>query len=459
VSEQAREVSKPANNGGAWWLHPAVAFSLPVVIAGITAYNTGSLSYLRFWRTQKYFSLSCLCLVFGVVVVFAGGCMLGGARRRERACDIPADWKLGIRWQLVRVLFNLSFVLTMLAYVIWFGVAIKNGLRLSAISQILHTASGATYDLRDEYLKTIPGVTTATQFGLAVIVLGVPLSAVTSWRRVRWQLLAVFVLAFIRSFLNSERLAIIELLVPFIVSFVSFRPPTTRRAYRVIQAAPVFGPMVLFFFFAAAEYFRSWSSFYVNRESSFWSFIGLRLMGYYTTALNNGAMEWRVSNPLSYRLEPVTLDFIWRFPFVSKLVPLLFPFFGVPAQVSDYRYDALLRATANPELTNPSGVFGPIVDYGVAGGIIYWFLSGLICGYLYRELRLHKAAGIFLYPLLYIGLAEAARILYWAEGRLFPAMFLLVISVLFILPNRRLRSGTLPLIRETSPAPTPSLTA
>jgi hypothetical protein len=452
VSEKSTQVYKPAENGGVWWLSPAVAFSLPAVIAGITAYITASSSYLNFWRTPKYFDIRCLGLLLGVVVVFSGGCLLGGARRRGTARAASADWSLGVRWQLVRMLFRLSFILTVLAYAIWFSMAIKSGLRFSAILDVIHSTGGATDDLRVEYLKTIPGVTTATQFGLAVIVLGVPLGVVTSWKRVRWQLLTVFVLALVRSFLNSERLATIELLVPFIVSVISFRPPATRRARRVIQAAPVFGPLILFIFFAASEYFRSWSTFYSNRETSFWSFVGLRLMGYYTTALNNGAMLWRVTSPLSYRLEPVTLDFIWRFPFMNKVLPLVLPYFGVSAQVSDYRYDALLQATVNPELNNPSGVFGPIVDYGVAGGLLYWFLCGLICGYLFKELRLHKPIGMFLYPLLYVGLIEVSRILYWSEGRLFPAMFLLVISALFILPNRRSPAKTVRVIKEAIPA-------
>jgi len=458
VSRQSRPQSEPALSGGAWWLHPAVVFSLPVVIAGITAYSTSASSYLRFWRTQKYFDLSCLGLLFGVVVIFAGGCLLGGARRRQTAADPAADWKRDIRWQLVKMLFNLSFALTIIAYFIWFGAAIKNGLRPAIIYELLYSSTASTGDVIDEHLKTIPGVTTATQFGLAVIVLGVPLGAVAGWRRVRWQLMAIFGLAFIRSLLNSERLAVIELLVPFIVAFISFRPPKTRRVHRLIQAVPAFGPVVLFFFFAGAEYFRSWTTFYSHRESSFWSFIGLRLMGYYTTALNNGALLWKVTKSISYGLEPATLDFIWRFPFVNRLLPLLFPSAGVPALVSDSRYAALLKASANPELTNPSGLFGPIVDYGVAGGLLYWFLSGLVCGYLYKELKLRKPAGMFLYPLLVTGLAEAARILYWGEGRIFPSMFLLITSTLFVVSNRGLQDRLLPRIKEKGPIPTPSLT-
>jgi len=104
-------------------------------------------------------------------------------------------------------------------------------------------------------------VTTATQCWACRHVLGVPLGAVTSGGVSDGQLLAVFVRAFIRSFLNSERLAIIELLVPFIVSFVSFRPPTTRRAYRGDPGRSCVRADGSVFFFAAAEYFRSWSSF------------------------------------------------------------------------------------------------------------------------------------------------------------------------------------------------------
>jgi oligosaccharide repeat unit polymerase len=458
VSRSAKQAYKQIGSGGAWWLHPAVAFSLPVVIAGITAYSTEPSSYLRFWRTQKYFNLPCLGLLFGVVFIFAVGCLLGGARRKEAAYQPTADWKLDVRWQLVKTLFNLCFALTIVAYSIWFGVAIKNGLRPGVIFDVLHSSTAATGDAVNEHLKTIPGITTGTQFGLVVIALGVPLGAVIGWRRVRWQILAVFGLAFIRSFLNSERLAMIELLVPFIVSFISFRPPRTRRVHRLIQAAPLFGPIVLFFFFAGAEYFRSWTTFYSHRESSFWAFISLRLMGYYTTALNNGALLWRASKPLAYGLEPSTLDFLFRFPGAGQVLPLLLPFFGVSAPVSDSRYAALLQASANPELTNPSGVFGPVVDYGVAGGLLYWFLCGLLCGYLYKKLRLRKPAGMFLYPLLYVGLVEAARILYWAEGRLFPAMFLLVPSVLFILSNRGARNRVLPLQQAKNPVTASGLT-
>ncbi len=215
MSDQTKHTSDPATLEGAWWLHPVVVFSMPVVIAGITAYYTDGASYLRHWRTQKYFDASALGLLSVVVLTFACGCLFGGARRRKSGQHYPADWKRDIRWTLVKTLFNLSFTLTIVAYTIWFGMAIKDGLRPSVIYSLLSSSGSTTNSPLDEHLKTIPGVTTATQFGLAVIVLGVPLGTVAGWRRVRWQIMAVFALALVRSFLNSERLAIIELLIPF----------------------------------------------------------------------------------------------------------------------------------------------------------------------------------------------------------------------------------------------------
>jgi hypothetical protein len=446
VTTEEQVAAKPLEMRGVWWLNPAPALGIPAVIAGLIAYSTDSTAYFNLWRTAKYFDLSCLQLLLAVVLVFTCGCLLGGARRREANLVPAVDWTQTIRWDAVRFLFRLSFILTIVAYGIWFAVGIAHGLNLSVIYDVIRGSSNATYDIRDAYLATIPGVTTATQFGLAVIALGVPLGVATGWRGVRWQCLTVILLALIRAFLNSERLAVTELLVPLVVSFTWLRPPTGRRARRLTQAAPVLGPVFLYIFFGAGEYFRSWSEFYATRESSFWSFIGLRLMGYYTTALNNGALLWRVRNPLSLGLTPMTLAFIGRFPILGDVARFLFPYLFSSSTTSDARYAALLATSANPELTNPSGIFGPIADYGVMAGLLYWLLCGLICGYLYKEFKLHSAAGVFLYPVLYIGLIEATRVLYWAGGRFFPTMFLLVVSVLFVVRKGRARRVSRPLL-------------
>lgn len=437
MNSQRQIVAKTDRPNWVWWLNPAVAFSVPAVVAGLTAFSIDPSAYLRFWLTAKYFNSSCLALLVAVVIVFLCGCLLGGARRREGGRLPSTDWTVAVRWEWVGRLFATSFVLTVVAYGVWFGIGLKNGLNLGVILDIIHGASDANYFLREQYFPTIPGVTTGTQFGLAVIVLGVPLGVATGWRTVRWVLLTVFSLALVRAFLNSERLAVIELLVPLVISLIALRPAASRLLRLLIQCAPIIGAALLYVFFGAAEYFRSWVSYYANLESSFWSFIGIRLMGYYVTALNNGALLWKTNGQRPMRMM-MTLGFATHFPILKDLIPVW------AYSSSDASYLNLLTSAANPEFNNPSGIFAPVVDYGVAGGLLYWLLCGLVCGYLYKEFKRRSVVGVFLYPAVYISLIEATRVLYWADGRFFPGMFLLVLSVLFVLRKSEVPSPRIP---------------
>lgn len=376
------------------------------------------------------------------VAVFVCGCLFGFARRWGTQ---PAmDWILTVPWQLVRLLFRISFVLTVLAYAVWLAVGVKNGLNLQVILDIVRGNSDSIYNVRAQYLPTIPGVTTGTQFGLAAIALAVPLGAAKGWRTVRWQCGIIILLSLLRALLNSERLAFIEVMAPFLVSIIWLSPVRSRRLRLLIQSGPVAGVTLLYVFFAVSEYFRSWSDVHAAEESNFWSFIALRLAGYYATALNNGALVCKAANPLSLDLPLGSASFVYHFPVVKDALPFL----ATSSNVGDERYMALLSAGANPEFSNPSGIFMPFVDFGAAGALLYWLFCGVMCGYLYREFRLHTATGIFLYPVVYVGVIEASRILYWGDGRFFPGICLLVVGVLFVF-----RDNLHPPLNRTSGAP------
>ncbi len=432
----------PSSTDGVWWLNPAVAFAAPCLLAGLTAYFTSPLAYVTHWRTPKYFDLPCLGLLISVVLVFCCGCMLGSARRVTAVPADPSKWLEQVPWQSVRLVFRVSFILTLLAYMVWFVLAVKNGLRLSILLNALHSSSVAVTDLRSQYLTTLPGITTATQFGIAVLILGVPLGVAQGWRSVRWQCGTVFALAVVRALVNSERLAFIELLVPFLVSSTWLRPAQRKVSRFLIRFAPLLGGVSLYLFFGAAEYFRSWNSFYAARESSFWSFIGLRLMGYYATALNNGALLWRAASPLPIHEPFSTLSFLWHFPILKNIVPVFLP----SLTIDDSRYVDLLTTAANPEFNNPSGIFPPLADFNVAGGLLYWLICGIAIGFLYAEFKKRSTTGIFLYPAFFIGLIEASRVLYWADGRFVPSSFLLIFCVLFVFRTRGSRYSRPPLI-------------
>lgn len=421
---------------GAWWFHPAVALGCPAILIAIAAYATPPETYGFYWKTGKFFGPQALLSVLACIAVFVFGTLVGQGHRRTPATGSePADpWQARIPWDLVRKMFRLSFFLCLIGYTAWAAVAVKNGISLSLLLDAVTGQGGAVYALREEYLTTVPGVTTMTQFGIACLVLAVPLGVATGWKKVRWQVATVLFLALVRAVLHSERLALIELVVPLLISYLMLRPKWRPFQQRLIKLAPVLGGGLLFLVFSAFEYSRSWLGFYAAHESSFWRFAALRLVGYYSTALNNGALVVQsLASPLNAPY--FTFSFAWKFPLVKDFVTSIFPV--IP--LSEAGYLDLLGSAANPEFNNPSGFFLPIADFGFTGGLLYWALCGLICGYLYRQFLNRSAVGLFLYPAIFTSLVEASRILYWSDGRFFPPMFLLVISVLFLFrePSRR----------------------
>jgi len=75
-----------------------------------------------------------------------------------------------------------------------------------------------------------------------------------------------------------------------------------RYLWNVLRAAPALGYSALLVVFGISEYFRSWVNFYADRDMSFWGFVSNRLLGYYVTALNNGAL-------LAQRIDPTGAPF------------------------------------------------------------------------------------------------------------------------------------------------------
>jgi hypothetical protein len=95
-------------------------------------------------------------------------------------------------------------------------------------------------------------------------------------------------------------------------------------------------------------------------------------------------------------------------------------------------YFPYLEADANVEFNNADGMLYPLMDYGAAGGLLYWFVIGVIIGAVYHSFRRKEPLGLFLYPMLYLGLIEVPLGLYWAEGRAFPTLCLLIAGAALI---------------------------
>lgn len=412
-----------------WWMNPAVAMGAPCILAAAAAVLISPASYSTLWRTPKFIDAASFLEVVAMVTVFVLGSFIGGSRKRDSEWNgVGERWRYLIPWDRVEKLFTFSFWTCITGYALWAAIGIRNGLTLRLVLDGLTGREGAVYSLYNFYLAPVAGVTTLSQLGIAAVVLGVPLGLIRGWRFVRVKVGIIILLALLRAMLHSERIGLIEVLVPFAVSMIwlkSSRTNISARWHRFILFGPLWAGLLLIVVFSAFEYSRSWLGFYAAQESTgFARFAMLRLAGYYSTAINNGVLlTHTLGQPIG---EPYyTFTFALRFPILNQVVLDFLPT-SVPDQ------DSLLQSAGNPEFNNPSGIFSPVIDFGFPAALLYWFFAGLISGYLHKMFLNRSASGLFLYPIIFLSLVETSRILYWADGRAFPPLVFLAVSLVFI---------------------------
>ena len=426
---------------GLWWLNPAAVFTLACGCIALPAWLLPARVYEQYWRTGKHFNSEALLLTFACAAVFAIGCLVADWGSGSSGADsVRTTWADFLPWRSVRKLFQTSFYLCLFGYAVWIGAAISRGASLALLKEVISGSEGALFNFQQNYLSTVGGLTTLTECGIPAMIFGCMLGYRTGYRAVWRKLLVIFLLAFVRAFLNSERFAMIELAVPFVVLLINVRclapGASAARLRNLLRYAPVLGIVGLPVLFTTFEYFRSWNNYYASSgEYSLVEFGLSRLLGYYVTSFNNGAFlltKARVLLSAPY----FTLHFFWTFPVVSGLVHSLFPHIAFNSDASFV--ELIGNQGVNPEFNSSDGVLNPLVDFGPGGGLIYWFAIGIICGLLYRSYKQQRPAGLFLYPFIYLGLIETPLALYWSEGKAIPPYILLIASaVIFSIYRRR----------------------
>ncbi|HEY1757177.1 MAG TPA: O-antigen polymerase [Bryobacteraceae bacterium] len=431
-----------------WWLHPALLFTAVMGGLAAAAAMIPDNLYVDLWSTPKFFDASTEALTVFCIAAFALGATLPGLHLRgwngARGTQLDAELSASTLLMLYRVATGLA----LFGYAVWIAIALSNGMNWQVVMDVVRSKPGAAYLVRSKYLVSAAGITTCTQFGVASAVLGSLLAARTGWRKIWKSLSLLFALGIARAVLNTERLAVLELIVPMVPVIVTLvlgrQASRSGRVRRVIAWAPLAGISALFFVFAGFEYGRSWTTYYSGGSVSFWTFAVSRLAGYYVTALNNGAyLVTRLNAPMGVPF--FTLNFLWRFPFLSGLTHLLFPTFDL----ADTYFD-LLNSGANAEFNNGGGLLAPAIDFGVYGMILYWLMIGLITGWVYRNFKRGSAWGLCLYPMLFLGTLEVPRGLYLSGGRAVPPIcFLLLSAFLLRIKQRRAEGANVP----TTPLP------
>ncbi|WP_234835059.1 O-antigen polymerase [Mycolicibacterium stellerae] len=417
---------------------------ISLVVASASIAPTVLLSDREFrslWRTPKSITWETLWLFGSGAVAIAFGAMVAIAAI-PRYKPPTVEWP-GLSGSSVRLLRRSSTVLTTLTLIGYaaFGFAI---VRAGLNPFDLTSTYGEGLGIRD-IVGTIPGVTTLTQFGIAAVVVSAILLTKAFSRIELYKLLAVVVLASLRAFYFDERLAILELVVPITVVVAASLSVKQGWRRRVLRFMPPVGLVAVIAIFGLFEYSRSWTYFRTHTSESYLDFVLSRFAGYYATALNNGHLvlqhlDW--PNRLPYD----TIEAFWAAPGIEqadlyvRLGGHAEPYNrGTPSSL----YDSMLYQFGSPEFNNQSGYVGPFIDYGVVGGLIYFLVVGLIAGYLYRRFCRGDAFGLMFYPVVFVGLLEMPRYLYWAQGRTTYAWFgLLIVALLVSKSEAKARDGT-----------------
>jgi hypothetical protein len=267
----------------------------------------------------------------------------------------------------------------------------------------------------------------------------------------------LLLLALVRAYLLSERLAIVEMVVPLaLLRAANLSERGTRNQRLGVTLAPVLSVMAVLLMFGAAEYSRSWNYYSSARDQPFAEFVTERLVGYYATSFNNGALL--IKEDLRVNEAPFhTATFLWEAP--AEQVGEAFP---IGVRGSDIVKDAearkrsLLHSKGNPEFNSPSGIAAPFVDYGYLGGAFFFVLLGILVGTLHLSFVSGRLWGLLTYPIVFVGLLELPRYVYWVQGRATPAL-LAALLVVFLAARHATAALRAAPVRVKPPSPTAAI--
>ena len=370
--------------------------SLLIVISLIS--NTENFEH---WQVPKSFNVPRLsyylflsaCLVFGVFI--------------SRSNYKKPQNVLEINLTKVKFAYKLLTSLTLTGYVLWIAIILSRGGGLDILYQAFSPISG-TYSRLNQYVTGVAGVTSLTQFGPAA-------AALTGYLRAKgepwiFKILIVWIPAFIRAVLNAERIAIIEVVIPFFIVWFLFVQSTRRPKLEMSLACGLVATYI-----AVAEYSRSWLSYYaIAYRGTFSNFLLDRIQGYYVTSLNNGFLLVDKYGP-GPRTPFGTFDFFFRFPLIKDF------FNNLSVSPLSPKGNSLLvyGPFSNPGFNNPNGLLIFVIDWGWVLAPLAAIILGLFVSHFFNKAYHGDFAALIYFATTFYGFLELPRYLLWTNSRSF----------------------------------------
>jgi hypothetical protein len=270
--------------------------------------------------------------------------------------------------------------------------------------------------------------------------------------RARLITIVVLVAALVRALIVSERLAVIEIVVPLGMVFLgrAWAGRTTVAWKRtLIRIVPLFAVVALIAGFTVYESSRSWPWYRDNTDQHGLVRFGTnRLIGYYSTSYSNAELLRQGVWPRPGALPFVTISGLWSAPGIQNWVP----YENLTNESFNYRYAVALSAETNQEFNNYGGITAATLDYGMVGGYLFIALFGALVGAAYAAFSQARRWGVLFYPVIVIGLLELSRTFYLGLGRAVPAFIGLVYAAIR-LRNARQRDAIAARRRAATIAP------
>ena len=232
-------------------------------------------------------------------------------------------------------------------------------------------------------------------------------------------------LTILRTIAWSERLALLEIIIPIVLFYFSIleKKQLKKRFRRIIIFLPYIGIFLLLLLFGFFEYFRSWS-YYKQFYDNIFQFTTERVFMYYYGAVNSAAAILEYSNWPSLTFNTY-LNWIYKFPFIGESISSALP------SESYGDWESFLNRYLDPEFNNQTGLFKPYWDSGILGAIVFFLIWGALAKYSYRDFQRGYGQGLYFFPLIFISVLEALRIPYLSESRVFPVFLFAIIAYRF----------------------------
>lgn len=398
-----------------WWVHPAWALMLLTGVTMLLAIGLSADTYVTAWQVPKFIDgTDAGLLLVGLLTLFLGTVLASGMAARSGSVELRITPD---QVRYLRRAFKVLSLLTVLGYVFWAAQAFAEGVRLGDLLAVVSRQPDAISDLKAN-ARPVAGLTTLTQFGPVAIAIGVLLRKVGhGGKGYRW--LVIF--ACVRGVFYAERLAIIEVLLPILLlAALTVRPDVGRRRAALTRLGPLLAVPVLWLVFAVSEYTRSWVYYQQLTDSSFPTWVSLRLLGYYATGYNNSALLAEAHEGLS--APPYfTVDAFWNAPGVSSVL--------APPPMQDW-WTGVLIQNSNPEFNNTGSFLTTYAELGIVGMLVFWLVVGLVIGGVFSTMSKGSVPGLLAYATLFVGILELPRFIYWSQGRATPVILALLLVAL-----------------------------